>query len=524
MPIPRPFQRQHALVAVVVICAALLLVTVGAAPGRPEAAPKPDPRVGEQRAKQLCVTCHRLPPPDVLPLASWRGVMEKMTRIVAGKGIPGWGAPVSNVVLSDDYAAVLAYYEAKAPQALPTPAPWPAPAESPVQFVRRSIGFKDALTQEPAISHVRFQLDADGHPEVLACDMRQGLIFRARPGDSDAQLVPLGQVPHPAHVAVVDLDADGRQDLLVADLGEFYPGDHTKGAVAWLRGLPGGRFAPPHVFGGFPRVADVEAGDFDGDGKLDLVVAAFGWNRVGGISVLFNRTTDWSKPDFERVEVDARPGSIHVLPVDLNRDGKLDFVALISQEHEAVVAFIGDGKGAFEPQELYRAPHPNWGSSGIQLVDLDGDGDLDILASNGDMFDDDILKPYHGLQWLENKGGLRFEPHPLAPLAGAFRAVAGDLDGDGDLDVVASAFTGMAGGGTVPLPSLVWLEQVAPGRFVRHTLASGQPRYATMDLGDVDGDGDLDVVTGVFRLVGTSEDWLEIWENQTPRRAAPQHK
>jgi len=213
-----------------------------------------------------------------------------------------------------------------------------------------------------------------------------------------------------------------------------------------------------------------------------------------------------------------------VIPADLDRDGKQDFVAVIAQEHEAVVAFLGDGKGGFRAQTLYAAPQPNWGSSGIQLVDLDGDGDLDVLATNGDMFDDDILKPYHGVQWLENKGGLRFEAHPLARLPGAHRAVAVDLDGDGDLDIAASAFTGaVAGEAAARLASLVWLEQVKPGRFERHTIAVGRPVFATMDAGDVDGDGDADIVTGVFQLQGASDHWLEVWENQTrsPGAARP---
>jgi hypothetical protein len=155
----------------------------------------------------------------------------------------------------------------------------------------------------------------------------------------------------------------------------------------------------------------------------------------------------------------------------------------------------------------------------MAAADLDGDGDRDLLLTNGDMFDDDVLKPYHGVQWLENRGGLRFEPRPLARLAGAHRALAADLDGDGDQDVVASAFTGLAGGREDHLPSLVWLEQVGKGRFVRHTIAAGRPSYPTLDVADVDGDGDLDVVAGVFALRGTSQDWLDVWVNQ--RRPSP---
>ena len=44
-----------------------------------------------------------------------------------------------------------------------------------------------------------------------------------------------------------------------------------------------------------------------------------------------------------------------------------------------VVVFHNDGGLAFRPQVLYQAPHPNWGSSGMSLADLDGDGDTDIL-------------------------------------------------------------------------------------------------------------------------------------------------
>ena len=258
-------------------------------------------------------------------------------------------------------------------------------------------------------------------------------------GGAHDRLFFLGRVPHPCHVEVVDLDKDGRLDLLVSDLGAPAPGDELRGSVQWLRAKADKTYAVVPLATALPRVADAQAGDFDGDGDLDVVVAAFGWRKVGGILLLENRTTDWAKPSFVPRTLDERTGAIHVPVTDLDGDGRLDFVALLSQHHETVVAFLGDGKGGFRQQTIDAAPHPAWGSSGIQLVDLDGDKDQDVLVSNGDMLDDYQLKPYHGIRWLENRGGFPFVAHDVAPMFGVIRAQAADLDGDKDMDIVAGS-------------------------------------------------------------------------------------
>jgi hypothetical protein len=373
---------------------------------------------------------------------------------------------------------------------------------------------------------VRFlDLDGDGRLQVVAADMSAGLVVAADPLRPEAGMRVLAQVPHPCHTEAVDLDRDRLVDLVVADLGDVPPGDYLKGSVVWLRRLKEGGYKAYTLASGLPRVADVQAADVDGDGDLDLIVAAFGWREVGGIYLLENRTTDWSNPVFVKREIDSRQGAIHVPVTDLNGDGKPDFVALLAQHYEAVVAFLGDGKGGFQPQTLYAGPHPAWGSSGLALVDFDRDGDMDALVTNGDMLDDFLLKPYHGIRWLENRGNLVFREHELANLPGVHRALAADIDGDGDLDVVACAYVQfkMPGGQTVDprardqarMPSLVWLEQTSPGRFERHTLEQGG-HHVALDVADYDHDGDPDIVVGHFRTAGGP--WVEVWENVTKKR------
>jgi hypothetical protein len=476
-----------------------------------------------EQVHRFCGTaCHAYPPPDVFPRSAWRREVKQAYDFFRNSDLQMDFPSQESVAL---------YYERRAPEEWPL-LRFDKPAHEPhVTFRRKDYRGPDEASP-PAVSNVNLVHLFDEHRlDVLACDMRAGAIMVLQPyAAKPAWRVLYRHGPdqgfNPAHAEVVDLDGDGILDILVANLGYFGPTDARCGSVVWLRGLADGSFEPHTLLDHVGRVADVQAADFRGCGKLDLVVAAFGWRNTGEILYLENQTTDWSKPSFTARVLDDRHGGIHVPVGDINGDGKPDFVALISQEHETIVAFLNEG-GHFRKETIYTAPHPAFGSSGIQLVDLNGDGKLDVLYTNGDTLDAPyLLKPYHGISWLENRGRFPFHHHPITPMYGAMRAVAATFSGKANKDIIAVSFLPpehFARREELQLDSIVLLEQTAPDTYVRHSLETGSCDHFTCAVGDIFGDGNLHLVTGSFSL---SEGKMKmpaitVWENAVRRPPHP---
>ncbi len=462
------------------------LALLASAPGSAQEAPTPPPRTVQEvmdMVGQYCGSCHLVPPPDVLPKHSWPAAVETMARM--SREIMG-----REFIPADAVPHITAYYYGSSPAALPR-LPAVAPTDSPVAFRATAIGERADV---PLVTHLG--AGPGGAPgDFLAADAGGHQVVRVWREDGRWKEDALARVEVPVHTQVVDLDGDGLLDIVVAELGELPPSEKRVGKVLMLRGLESGRFERRTILEDLGRVTDVRATDLDADGDLDLAVAVFGGGTRGEIVWLENR----GGGEFVRHVLASMAGALNLDPVDLDGDGRLDLVSLVAQEHEMVLVFRNLGGGQFEQHMVARAPHPMYGSTFLAPVDLDQDGDMDLLFTNGDAFDlQTEPKPYHGVQWLENLGGMEFRFGEIGRLYGAATAAAGDIDGDGDLDVVASSWVNYWN--EPDRHTLVWYENDGRQGFTAHPVASRPAGLVSLRLVDANGDGRLDILAAAFRM------------------------
>ena len=460
----------------------------------------------ELKLQAKCGICHVVPDPSNLPRQSWIEAMARMEQIMDLKQV---AKPTA-----DELQDILHFYLTFSREHQPLLAEEPDPAKSPVKFAASALGnpMSPDSRERPVLGHVDIiDLDKDGRSDVLVCDTKNSAINWIHLTNGVWREATLAKVPYPAHTQVVVANPKMDQDIVVACLGALGPSDKLTGSVVLLVNDGAMQFAPVTLLDGISRVADVEPADFDGDGDIDFVVGAYGYILQGEIGWLENQ----SSKKYLYHPIVKKTGVINVLPIDINRDGRLDFVALFAQEHEEVSVFINDGKGGFQEHVLYKAATPSFGSSGIQLVDLNKDGDMDILYTNGDNMDlaTMIPRPYHGVQWLENIGNLNFVWHDILRFYGAYCAVAGDLNNDGHLDiVVTSMFNDWS---DLKRASLLWLENDGRQHFKPHTIARQPVHLISAALGDIDGDGWTDIVAcGMNGFPFDRMSRITLWKNR----------
>ncbi len=283
---------------------------------------------------------------------------------------------------------------------------------------------------------------------------------------------------------LADINQDGRVDLVGID--NFY------GDVFWFEN-PGNpaqtKSWKRHAItsGGLMGAYDVDVADLDGDGRPD--VAASSW-RLGNNFTWYRNPGPWQHEEWPAHIVDeGRFETRTIRAGDFNGDGLMDLVGS-ARVAGMVLWYENSGNPAAGPWRRHVISLRHLPMHGTP-VDLDRDGDLDMIMAGGLQGGD--APDRHYLVWYENAGepgrGHRWRMHNIQEgFWSGFEGVAHDLDKDGDLDVVATGF-GQKG-------QIAWFENsgdpTAPWK--KHPLKEHWKLGATVIVADMDGDEWSDVV------------------------------
>ncbi|MBW8876206.1 MAG: VCBS repeat-containing protein [Acidobacteria bacterium] len=327
-------------------------------------------------------------------------------------------------------------------------------------------------------------VNRDGKPDLVIANSGSSDVTVLL-GDGKGGFAPAAGSPFPAgknpnDIAVADFDGNGTLDLAL-------PNHDTHGVTVLLGNGKGG-FSPaarsPVTVASRPHPHGIAAGDFNGDGRLDLAVESWGDNAV---EVLFgNGKGGFASPG--RMFPVGRMPYQRLRSADVNRDGKPDLLTT-NFEGSSVSVLLGDGKGGFT--KAPGSPFPAGRSPFCQAIaDMNGDGKLDIVVGGFSGHPEDPSAD--GVSVLLGDGAGAFRLLAGSPFAAGRTPVAvavGDLNGDGVAEI---AVANMAGD-TVTL-----LARGSNGRY-RTTATIPASGAEAVAIGDLNHDGKGDLVIAALK-------------------------
>jgi len=287
---------------------------------------------------------------------------------------------------------------------------------------------------------------------------------------------------YPVSVSVSDLDQDGKPDLITAN--------SLANTISILQnnGAPGSFSFKVKI--DLPTGIDpkyIAVGDLNGDGKPDIVVSDFNSGDSGYVSI-FKNTSQNGVISFEpALNIQTGNGSLGVSIADMNQDGKPDI--LVTSGNSGFFSILintsaGSGPLSFAPKYDYNSSlfHPD----NLTVADLDNDGKPDIVISD---FSHLSIAVYRN----KTTGGLISLDlpaiYPVGRNPGFVRA--GDLDGDGKLDLAVENYSD----GTITF----YKNRSVPGSIILSDRTDSAFAATSIGFADLNGDGKLDISVGQYQ-------------------------
>jgi len=343
-------------------------------------------------------------------------------------------------------------------------------------------------------------LNGDGRPDITAADAdRHCLCWFENDGQGGFTRRLIHEdpaMPRYERHAIGDINGDGRPDVVIVE--------NLYGHLFWFEnsGAPAAGPWQRHAItlGGLPFAYDVALADFNGDGKLD--VAASSW--IGNAVAWFENAGPHGEGPWVKYLIDGDLAESRTIRVaDFTGNGRPDLLATGTAANLVVwYAHPGDPRLPWVRHIIdAETVHPTHGHP----IDMDGDGHLDVVMAAGFGAPDGEAGT---VVWYENDGHPGAGPwrrHVICPhLPHASEAFAADLDGDGQIEVVATTW-GTPGG------LYLFKHDGNPrGPWRMEVLKSPWQKACQVLIADLDGDGRLDILAEAER--GSNE--IRWWRNE----------
>ncbi len=461
---------------------------------------------GKNLVQLNCTQCHALVPYTALNKNVWEHhTLPSMGHYLGvSRYLGGYfkGDKDTSGLSLQQWQAIVTYYNKMAPDTL-------LPAKKPIPLVNDWASF---TLKKPAPGKL------NSHTTLAAVDENNHKIYTSdyttnKLTEWDQNLKPrdAGDLPSTAVNAIFDKNG-GINNAIISCIGQFQPVDFPNGRVLRVNvDAKDNKSNQTLVASELARPVQTLQADFNNDGQPDLVILGQG-NFKGGVYLL-KQNADHG---YSQSTITEQAGAVQAISGDFDKDGWTDLMVLFGHGDEGLWLFLNDHKGGFTAKNLLRFP-PVYGSTSIQIADVDHDGNPDVIYTCGYNFRDSrILKPYHGLYIFKNTGNWNLKQQWFYPINGCTKAIAADFKGDGHLDIVTSAF--FADLKNEPEESVIYFEQGSGFDFKPHAIpVSKYGRWMTMDVADFNGDGKPDIVLGNYAAGFEFQNGLKpFWDKNTP--------